>query len=303
VRIEDVVAPIRFAEFLRSHWDRQPLHIPGAVDKFRLLPGLESLPRMLAGTLTREGWALPSTTHCNAYRVDLDGRRQNIDGVTADSYAKLYNSGFTLCFGDVASSDSKLAELVQSAVELSRFRSKVVVTCYLSPAESSGVVHFDSQHVFFIQRTGTKRWRVSREPGRQHPIRNFMYSSEAGGEMARLRSAGYDIKVPAECGHFDVTLAEGDVLYMPPGHYHVPHTTTDSSFHYTLTLDPLCFWDFVSSSLEATLLGEATSFLGDLRAHDEASLDAALAARLDVLKKRLLDLSLEEMKALLLRSD
>lgn len=303
MRIEDIVAPIGFAEFLRSYWDHQPLHISGTRDKFRALPGIESLPRMLAGTLTREGWSLPSTTHCNAYRIGLDGQRQHFDGATADSYAKLYNNGFTLCFGDVASSDSELAELVHSSKELSRFQTKVVATCYLSPPESSGVVHFDSQHVFFIQRAGTKRWRVSKEPGRKNPIRNFMYSSEAGGEMARLRIAGYDIKVPAECGHLDVTLAEGDLLYLPPGHYHVPHTTTDSSFHYTLTLDPLCFWDFFSASLDATLLREAASFLGDLRAHDEAVLDATLAAQLDALKKRLLSLSIEEMKALLLRRD
>lgn len=301
MRVEEVVAPFELCAFLRQEWGRGPIHIRGSDRKFDALPSMESLPRMLAGSLTEKSWVLPTTAHCNAYRVDLDGTSHLIDGVSSDSYAKLYNSGYTLCFGDVSSCDAELSELRESALSLSRFRSTAVVTCYASPPDSSGIVHFDSQHVFFIQRAGMKRWRVSREPGKRHPLRNFMYSAEAGAQMAELKSAGYDIKPPAECGHLDVTLAEGDVLYLPPGYYHVPHTTVERSFHYTLTLDPLCSWDFISASLNATLLREAEFFLEDIRALDESSLDAFIDARLDCLKRHLSNTTRDDLKALLLR--
>jgi ribosomal protein L16 Arg81 hydroxylase len=61
----------------------------------------------------------------------------------------------------------------------------------------------------------------------------------------------------------------GDVLYIPPGYYHSPATMSAASLHYTLTIEPACFWRDFNNRLFEVMLANNQFFLEDYRFLDE----------------------------------
>jgi ribosomal protein L16 Arg81 hydroxylase len=291
-----VLDPIGVPDFFREYWDSKPLHIRGSRSKFKALPEVEALPRLLGGTLRPDRWTAGENSFCNAYKVNVDGSYDRLNNAPSSMFSQLFQNGYTLCFGDVSNGDSALSELVGAVCDLTEFRSAPVVTCYLTPPQSSGIVHYDSQHVFFLQRGGSKYWRVSESPGKKHPIRNFMYANVESRALDAMAKSGYEIQLPAQCGFRNVELAEGDVLYLPPGFYHAPHTRSEYSFHFTLTLDPICFWDFLSTAMGSILLRESDTFYCDLRNLDAEARRVTLEKQLALVKQRIQSLTVSELE-------
>jgi ribosomal protein L16 Arg81 hydroxylase len=283
----DLLFPNDSPAFMANYWNRAPLYIKGDKAKLITLPSLNSLPSLIAGSIDFSRWVDRGNTHCNAYKVNLDGSQDRLNDVPFSMFSQLYNAGYTLCFGDVSQSDPMLLSLVESTKDLTEFKSDALITSYLSPPQSSGIVHYDCQHVFFLQRSGSKCWRVSEQPGKQHPLSNFMYAQTDIKSLNLMAESGYVIKPPSNCGMVDIQLYEGDILYLPPGFYHVPHTKNEHSFHYTLTMHPLSFWSFMSETLENILWRNTNNLYGDLRNLDEAELVAALHERLIFVKKEI----------------
>jgi ribosomal protein L16 Arg81 hydroxylase len=294
--LDEVLQPIGVDSFFKNYWNRKPLLIKGARQKFEMLPGVVELPRLAGGLVDGRTWEEGENSYCNAYRVAQDGEAEQVNNVPADVRARMFNAGYTLCFGDVSFADSVLSELVYSATNLCAFRAATLVTCYLSPPNSRGIVHYDAQHVFFIQRSGAKHWRISERPGKVHPISNFVFSSASADMLEAMTTAGYAIKSPIECGFVDFRLGEGDLLYLPPGYYHLPHTTDDHSFHYTLTLGPVAFRDFFLEAVNGLLWKNSEYLNEDIRAMDDAERLKALAERLEFVKEQVRSLSAEELE-------
>jgi len=245
---------------------------------------------------------MPNVQSFNASRVENDGeitRFQNLPVRLAPEY---YNKGFTICFGDVSDVSPHLEELKSDAESLSDLCSDVLITCYVSPAMSTGVLHFDRQHNFFIQREGVKRWTVSRQPAVSNPIDNLVYPGSSEQFFSVMRERGYNIKLPRECGKETITLHPGDVLYLPPGHYHAPETRDSASLHYTLTLEPVSFWSLINPSLYRALLANSECFNKDLRFLGVEERESHITTQKKLLADFILQLTSDELRMIFLES-
>ena len=178
---------------------------------------------------------------------------------------KLFTSGYTLCFGDVSAFTPQLECLKNDAISYFGGDDKVLITCYLSPPKSSGVLHYDRQHNFFIQSDGVKKWTVSESEAVKSPYDNFVYPGATTEFFNLMKRQGYKIKKPYECGKKRHELQPSEILYVPPGFYHVAETGDKPSLHFTLTVEPLSFWSEINPHIFRTLLSSRQDMNKDIR--------------------------------------
>ncbi|MDO4682881.1 MAG: cupin domain-containing protein [Lautropia sp.] len=137
----------------------------------------------------------------------------------------------------------------QIAKEISTFtRSQVITSGYLAfgkrPSYKS---HWDTRDVFAVQLMGKKRW-VIKEPNFPNPI------------YTQQNKFLKDIKEPNEV-YMDVTIEQGDVLYVPRGWWHNPIPTGENTFHLAVGTFPPTVYDYFrwiirkSSNLESVREG------------------------------------------------
>jgi ribosomal protein L16 Arg81 hydroxylase len=265
VTFDDILRPIERESFFLNHWARTPLLIKGLAEKFSSFPSSEALPGLLAGILKNGKWSDSINLFAEATGVSRSGEIIRLKSVPFSMYSQLYNAGFSLCFRDVSIGNKVLESLVSDCDALSDRKASAIVTSYLTPPHCNGYVHYDYQHVFFLQVEGSKFWRISERPGIECPIENLAYGSISQAFLNGLRQKGYEISIPSDSGSLDLLLEQGDVLYLPPGYYHVAHTREKYSFHYTLTLESSTFWDSVKIAFRNELLKNHAEFNRDLR--------------------------------------
>jgi hypothetical protein len=106
----------------------------------------------------------------------------------------------------------------------------VLVNAYLTPPGAQGFgSHFDPSDAFIIQVAGSKDW-VLREPALPRPV-----AAESWDNVRRWR--GWDTShLEAGPPWQEVTLAEGDVLWLPRGWVHSARSGTETSLHLTLAI-------------------------------------------------------------------
>ncbi|MGP3937989.1 JmjC domain-containing protein [Nonomuraea sp. KM88] len=99
-----------------------------------------------------------------------------------------------------------------------RIPAEVKSYVFFTPRQSRGTrPHRDASHVLVVQLAGIKEWRLYATP-----------------EFIGAESGLIDVQLDA-CTH-RFTMEPGDLLYLPHGWPHVPHTHDQDSLHLTLTL-------------------------------------------------------------------
>ncbi len=108
---------------------------------------------------------------------------------------------------------------------------------YITPPKSQGFrSHFDDHHVFILQTTGKKQWRVN----------NTTVPKDTPSEKA------LDFKID-EDNHQSFLLEQGDLIYIPPYTVHEAHGQDEYSIHITLSPYPPSW-----STLLKSLLNQAS---------------------------------------------
>ncbi len=296
MKLDDIFHPVTKAEFFNKYWNKKPAVIKGSDQKFVDLPPSSDLPTMCVGKLDENYWQQTSNLSAQASTINKDGKIVQLNNVPISMYAQLYNSGYSICFSDVSYSNHKLKELVEDASDLSQFRSNIVITCYITPPNSNGILHYDHQHVFFLQREGVKYWRISETPAVRNPFENFLYPNADQEYFDEMKNKGYEISIPSDCGFQDIKLETGDLLYMPPGYYHIQQTKEHKSFHYTLTFDTVSFWSLFMSSLHLKFLKNCSEFNDDIRILENENRKQFLEKQLEKLKKEIDSLTIEDIE-------
>ncbi len=250
---------------IANYWNSEVVKFPNQPAILGSLPGASDLIKCLTGNFSDGNWSSPISVNINASTVLQDGSHQQILGVDVNTARNCYSNGFSLCFGDMADSIDHIARLKLKANEIFGHPELIAVTGYLSPEKAIGVLHFDRQHNFFIQREGSKRWTVSERAAVKNPHENFLYPSVTQAFLGDMKNLGYEIAIPRDCGRKTYDLHPGDVLYIPPGFYHSPETLTNHSLHYTLTVEPACFWKDFNKKMFLKLLASEGKFFADYR--------------------------------------
>ncbi|MEO1731408.1 MAG: cupin domain-containing protein [Pseudomonadota bacterium] len=134
------------------------------------------------------------------------------------------------------------------------------VNAFLSPAGSQSTpFHIDHHDVLAVQIDGSKTWQVEAEARVPNP--HFTYAPDTN-----LAPSGIEAS--------DITLEQGDVLFLPRGTVHRAAASNESSFHLVFGLKSPVWADVVSYAL-TEMAAKEHSMRGDI-----ASTDGDAAARL-----------------------
>jgi hypothetical protein len=143
---------------------------------------------------------------------------------------------------------------------------------YYTPRAAQGLpVHHDTHDVFCLQVSGEKRWLVY-APAWELPLKDQRYKEEMGGPGEPV---------------LDVTLAPGDLLYLPRGWLHAATTSETDSLHLTTGVNVYTWLDAFRAALESC--ASDVAFRRSAESGDADSLVERLAARLspeDVRRRR-----------------
>jgi hypothetical protein len=143
---------------------------------------------------------------------------------------------------------------------------------YYTPHSAQGLpVHHDTHDVFCLQVSGEKRWLVY-EPAWLLPLKDQRYKEEMGAPGEPV---------------LDVTLARGDMLYLPRGWLHAAMTSETDSLHLTIGVNVYTWLDAFRAALDSC--ANDLEFRRSAESGNAGALLERLAARLspdDVQRRR-----------------
>ncbi len=236
--VDTLLAPIDPGEFIRSYWNKQPLHIRGGtrarekIDAF----GFDMADfRKAATRIPDKDWARRSSNDGDPFLCvhRSDGGMQHSHRILADQIDFAYRAGFTLQFDGLQVVHPPFALVASRLAQELNHVGNVKVYSFLSPANAGARMHFDRTPNFIIQLEGTKHWRYSKKPCMQNPPHKSMFS---GFEGFRRAYPWAEVIGPEAAEMVDVTLEPGDVLHLPAGTWH-DATAGDHSLAITLEFD------------------------------------------------------------------
>jgi lysine-specific demethylase/histidyl-hydroxylase NO66 len=253
--------PVDIDTFLAEHWERRPLVVPrgergrfdgvlSSTDAERLI--CETAIRMPAFRVVRDGAQIAP----RSYTEDIPW---GDDAFTAtarvDRVAGEFAAGATIVL-QALHLHWRPAALYCRALE-QRLSCPVQANAYCTPASAQGFgVHHDTHDVLILQVAGRKRWRIH-APVLELPLRNQRWAEQLG-----------DPGQPV----LDVTLQDGDTLYLPRGWPHEAATSDQESLHLTIGLHAPTRLDAVRAALD--------SCADDVEFRRSVSPDGALGADL-----------------------
>jgi hypothetical protein len=260
-----LLTPVEPDGFLRTCWGQNFLHVPGVAGKFSELlpwPALNQIleqhrldtPRI---RLTREGKPVPADSFL-AYQTNRRRPNQPIARLRAAELTRELRDGATLVLDAVDELHPPITFLCESLERL--FRVRIQVNAYAGWRTSHGFdLHWDDHDVFILQVAGRKQWKVYGMT-RKYPL---------------ARDVEPTVEKPS-APLWEGMLADGDLLYIPRGWWHVATPLNEPTLHLTVG---------VNNPTGADLL---SWFVDKLRANEDVRRDLPLFGELDT-QRALLD--------------
>jgi ribosomal protein L16 Arg81 hydroxylase len=233
------VEPIVAAEFLADYWEQQPLAVPrGEEGRFDDLLSVADVERLVSqGGLRTPGLRMVKeggTISEAQYATDISWRPKPFLGtVDPDRVANAFAEGATIVLQALHHTWLPLARFCRELE--AELGAGVQANSYYTPRRSQGfAVHHDTHDVFVLQVAGEKHWRVY-DPLLELPLKNQRWSKELG-------EAGPPV--------LELTLRDGDTLYLPRGWLHDALTSETDSLHVTVGVNVPTWVDAFRAALD-----------------------------------------------------
>lgn len=233
-----MLAPHPVEAFLRESFGRKALYQHGTPGKFENLFSWEDINHLLNTTSPRGS-------------IKLVYDRKTLESSQLANLAHWLNEGATLVIDWLQTIDEFVYRFAQ---ELARdMNTPVNINCYVSCPNKQGFdLHFDRHDVFIVQVEGRKHWRVFEPTLVNTPIQ----AMECNLAACEPPDPGSDAPY-CDCG-----LEQGDVLYVPRGHWHYAVAETPS-IHLTVGLTSASGIDLLSW-ITAELMRDEEFFRKDM---------------------------------------
>lgn len=189
--------------FLADYWQKLPLHVGGRPRRFAELFDAAAFRH--------------ATRHCASLKVsvrDLLGRVRERPLAPDQVEAALRANG-TVCISEIRDNPRLDAFMAGFADELMQ-AGELSFNCYCSPDGQGFALHLDDHPVWILQVEGHKQWWYSPQPF-DNPLTTVSFPP--GVALAQLPWSA-PLARPDEADFINVTLAPGDVLYLPEGTWH-----------------------------------------------------------------------------------
>ncbi len=207
--LKSLLSPYSAEQFLMDNWTKQAVYIPALEkNKFAQLFSWQDLNYLL------------NFHKLQAPQINFSLDGQSLVDLGRQHWRTYLQQGATLVVNGV---DETVPAIVDLARSLSNEIGHPVQTnLYCSPAMQRGFsCHFDTHDVLILQIEGKKEWFVFPETV-QFPT----------SEMRLTAHQPPDLPPYLQC-----TLQQGDVLYIPRGHWHYAISCDRPSLHLTIGID------------------------------------------------------------------
>jgi hypothetical protein len=236
---EFLLDSISITEFMESHWEKDFLHLQRAnADYYSSLFQLEDMDSILSSRdirldqcrIVKSGKILaPSDFAKNIGGIKAIFRDQIAD---TNKIFDLYAEGSTIIFESIDTQVSQLSLFCRNLEKL--ISHKVQINAYLTPKESQGFpIHHDTHDVFILQIFGSKKWKL--------------YDSPIPLPMPHQ---GHANDIPKTHLREELTLNQGDLLYIPRGVQHEAMAAHESSLHLTVGVNITTWSDIVIEAIK-----------------------------------------------------
>jgi len=225
---DQIVAPLGTDTFLRDYWLKNFVHIPGKAGRFTDLVTWAELNAILEQhrlmpprlKLFKDGQAIDPAHY-------LTPAMFGVPRLDAGGLALCLAQGASLILDDAQELAPRVQELMQSFQDA--LHTDTFTNLYAGwHSQKAFDMHWDPQEAIVLQLSGKKRWKVYR-PTRLHPLKN-------------------DVELPQQpVGEpvWEGIMADGDVLYIPRGWWHVAFPLNEPSLHLTVSLTPPTGLDYL----------------------------------------------------------
>jgi hypothetical protein len=232
--IISLLSPVTVQDFAGT-WNKRSRAFAGRPDRFTELAF--DLPELK--TALRHGSLAVKAQHIDpaAGHTEFAIAPGDIDRCVAQ--------GMTICVQNI---DKVLPNLAEQSTALRRsmqFSGPVNFSCYWSPESGGFDLHCDDHPVFILQIDGMKQWYYCSTPAVTRTFGSIVYTEQ---RVRDLQAIGLDIRHPERLE--SVTLAPGDMLYLPAGTWHKTCAVGGPSLGLTLRFFEGSAFDLVQGMLE-----------------------------------------------------
>jgi hypothetical protein len=234
--LDRLFQPMPGGEFMASVWEQRHLHLQRGDDAYfaDILRDVAVGERIWRAQGSWAGFSLGRSSTSPRECAYLN------QPLTEAGVRAALGEGYTLVVNDVQNAATAVARLCREMEAV--FCARANANLYLTPAGCQGLdAHYDDQDVFVLQLEGAKVWHLYEGAGRVLPLDDEEY-----------RQPAMDGRAPTR-----ITLAPGDVLYIPRGVVHEAHTESSSSLHMTVSVSSIRWASFVARLCEAIARSEA----------------------------------------------
>ena len=180
--------------------------------------------------VVKDGKEIPLEDYAKELRI---GPHLSHDWINNELIFYHYQQGATIVLQRLENSLPLLGKTVNEMA--SYFSANLHVSCFITPPNSQGFTpHYDTYSFFAVQLFGEKKWNLY-DATELPPIR-----------VDRELEMPW-VSVPPER---EITIREGDVMYIPRGRYHSAFTSSSASIHLTVGLYPPNWLDVTKSSID-----------------------------------------------------
>jgi hypothetical protein len=213
----DITAPVAAREFLERYWERRAVLLRDPARSFGdyfdwaalnsvLNSGALSYPSTLA---SREERVIPAAE----FTKSGDGKNIDVSALMA-----LFRDGASFSIRGADAYWTPLKSIIACLYDT--LFETVHTNVYCSPADTQGFrCHYDLHDVFVLQIEGAKHWRVF-EPTLEAPVEPWSEADVPDEKHTRP--------------YVDEVIRQGDVLYVPRGHWHYATAESCHSLHITV---------------------------------------------------------------------
>jgi hypothetical protein len=263
--LASMLAPVSVETFFADYYEKRPLHLTGrgVAERYPGFPDIEGFEHLLWSQEEKLRRVLRVNRQGSYFALPHPSQGKSLFRWSVDRLA----DGCTLILNGMDTMSVPVARAAR-AIE-AEFGGKVAANGFLTPADQQGfLAHFDTHDVFILQLEGGKRWPLF-DQRLELPIDRQIH-------LIDQASVGEPTAV------FD--LEPGDLLYVPRGLVHGPHTLEGHSLHLTMGFRPMRWVDHLAAMVQIAA-EQDPAFRSSILRHEGDAFDDLFAEKLALFAK------------------